>query len=416
MRKQFLGKIIAGALTATTILGTAPTALTAYAEEAPGGYTTDSHEIMAYKVMSDEIVYDIMGYVDGSWRQVTYSYYGIFPVVFDTVNNSKISSGIEFEVIPTIVSDGRSLVITYTLKNTSEAPQSLVFGLAADTMVNGADKSVNIANASHTILEMTYDGVSFDAYSSDAGFKIYPTEYSGSGVTYSQVKNGADPRTVKEVTDKCDSAFVAYWPDTTLAPGQASTYTFITSIAAEGSGLLGGAAKKGDINTVNIGEFVLDNWEDILEYMPELVKQNLVAVNERNADLFHVDISSAGNMYVPESVVAALANADTTGLHVFIGEGDAVTFKKGYDYSAYKTMNFNHTDSKTENSRTIKFEKYQPIGGTVVLHTGIGVPNTAVCVYEVSGGQEVEIAKTVSNAEGLVCFNITETSTYVVRY
>ena len=416
MKKNVLGRIIAGAMTAATVLGTAPAALTAYAAAPPSGYTTDSHEIMAYKQVSGA-KYDVKGYVDEAWRGVTCGGGGIKTVVYDTVNNNAISSGITITVTPGITSGGKVLTLAYTLENTSSGSMSLVFGLAADTEVNGGDDSVNIPNASHTILEMTYNGVAFDAFSPDAGFKIYPTAYgSQATVSYNSVRAGADPRTVTEVNGLCDAAFVAYWPDTTLAPGQTVTYTFNTAIATAGSGLLGGASKKGNINTVNIGEFVLDNWESILDYMPNLTKQDLINVNDKHADIFHVDITKADNKFVPDSVVAALADADTTGLHVFIGGGDAITFMKKNDYSAYKTMCFNHTDKETANSRTIAFEQCGAIGGKVVLHTAIGVSNQVVTVYEVVDGQEVEFTTAVSNAEGLVCFDITETATYVLRY
>lgn len=409
MNNRFIRKIMAGAVslaTVATLVGTSP-AITASAVENLPGYTVNG--TVAYRDRGSG-VYDIHGYVNEAWRTVTYDNEGIYPIFYGASKDN-----FELTVEPQFGNGGKSLNFIYKVKNISSESQTFVFAIAADTEVNDNDHSANTVNASHTTLLMSYDGVSFWGFSGDAGFTIVPTYYYYTDVSYCDVtEGGVDPRTVTEELDEGDSAFVAYWNEITLAPGQTKAFNFSTAVTIEGEDIF--AVQAGDINTVNIGGFTLDTWEDILVYMPEMKMADLVEVNEANSDFFHVDITNLANMYVPAAVVQALANSDTTGLHVFIGGGDAITFMKGYNYTDYSTMYFNHTDVVTADSHTIDFDQKKSIGGTVVLHTNIGDAGKAATVYKVVDGQEMMIASCVSNADGMICFKITETAKYVVKY
>ena len=104
------------------------------------------------------------------------------------------------------------------------------------------------------------------------------------------------------------------------------------------------------------------------------------------------------------------------GLHVFIGNSDAVTFLAKTKLSGYKETNLDHKDTVTDHTRTIEFTNKQALGTTVTFHTTVPVKNGTVTVYKVDANGRTRIATTVSNANGQVCFPITETATYVLEY
>ena len=138
-------------------------------------------------------------------------------------------------------------------------------------------------------------------------------------------------------------------------------------------------------------------------------------VSGANQDLLHVD-ASGFDKTIPAATVKAVSTSALRGLHVFIGNSDAVTFLAKSKLSGYKEINFEHKDTVTEHSRTIDFTNKQALGTGVVFHTTVPAKNGEVTVYKVDANGRTRIVKTVSNAGGQVCFPITETATYVLEY
>ena len=171
------------------------------------------------------------------------------------------------------------------------------------------------------------------------------------------------------------------------------------------------------LKTTNINGIQLEGWEAINKAIPTLTKDKLLHVNGANQALLHIDLSGSGKT-IPAFVIRTADKAvGIAGLHIFIGNGDAITFLSENNLSGYKETNFDHKDTITEHTRTIEFLHRQPLGVTLLFHTTVPVKSAKVTVYKVVPNQSrVLVARTVSNEKGQVCFPISETATYILEY
>ncbi len=204
------------------------TGVQAYAAEAPEGYTTDEHGLVAYKDNGDAC-YDIIGYVDGEWYDSTYNQYGFRAQVYNGGDNLVVTA------TPTFVADGEGFKLEYTVTNNgSTAVSDYRLWMGADTAVAGNDRSSIIVNDGALI--MTSGDVSFFAISTEEGCAPVATNYG----EYDDVCYGKDPTQVAPYTSGDDSAFIMYFPLDTLNAGESKTYTLIVGMgdADEVSGII----------------------------------------------------------------------------------------------------------------------------------------------------------------------------------
>lgn len=170
-----------------------------------------------------------------------------------------------------------------------------------------------------------------------------------------------------------------------------------------------------DMNTINIGDKTFFTWSEIVSNTPLLSREELMAVNNDNSDLLHVNIVGKSDKTIPATALESVEKSVIGGLHVFIGESDAVTFINNKNNSEYTDVDFTHQDTFTENSRTIDFNNHVSLNTTVVFHTLI-TPSTPAVVYKVKDGEEEQIFSFTSNAFGGFCFEIDELATYIIKY
>ena len=169
------------------------------------------------------------------------------------------------------------------------------------------------------------------------------------------------------------------------------------------------------LKTTNLAGEQIVGWDAITKLIATQTKDKQQNVSGANQDLLHVDASEFDKT-IPAATVKAVSSSALRGLHVFIGNSDAVTFLAKTKLSGYKETNFDHKDTVTDHTRTIEFTNKQALGTTVTFHTTVPVKNGTVTVYKVDANGRTRIATTVSNANGQVCFPITETATYVLEY
>ena len=170
------------------------------------------------------------------------------------------------------------------------------------------------------------------------------------------------------------------------------------------------------LKTTNIAGEQISGWKDITKAISTQTKDKQQSVSGANQDLLHVD-ASGFNKTIPTATVKEVSSSALRGLHVFIGNGDAITFLAKNDLSGYRETNFEHKDTITDHARTIDFTYKQELGATVVFHTTVPAKLSEVTVYKVDAdNKKIRIAKTTSNANGQVCFQITETATYILEY
>lgn len=206
-------------------------AVTTFAAEVPGGYTTDSYGLMAWRQINgggSNLSYDVKGYVNGSWRQVTFGDGGFRSKVWPQAAQSSV----QITCTPSFVVEGQAIMFTYNVTNTSAAPVSnFRFFLASDTAIDGYDASSNTVDEDNVItMSRNETGVSLFAFSTTEGGIAIPTEYSGER-SYGSARDGSDPSLTNRVETARDSAFVTYFPLTTLAPGQSTEYTLVVGMA-----------------------------------------------------------------------------------------------------------------------------------------------------------------------------------------
>lgn len=170
-----------------------------------------------------------------------------------------------------------------------------------------------------------------------------------------------------------------------------------------------------EIKAVSVGGYSLNSWDSIAAAATKISAQDVKKANSSKEALLQVDISSSSNKEIPKDVVQLIKKSNLDGLHVFVGEGDAVTFVKDENYSKYNGMSFSHKDTVTANSRTIDFVNKGNLNAKVVFHT-VAAPSKTVELYKVVKGKEVKIGTLVTTKEGRICFEISELATYILKY
>ena len=179
-------------------------------------YTGYNDKEMAYEYYesSSSYSYRVIGKVGNSWHQIHYEN-GPFRI---RTNKESLSVGLA----PEFVSDGKMLKFTVSIKNnTNDMVSAAKIIVAGDTEISGCDRSTNRTNTNQSIMTMSYDGITFMAFSKDSGFKIVNTERNN-------FLSGFD---VPQVDKKCDSAYVAQWDIASIAGGKTVTRTFYIGCA-----------------------------------------------------------------------------------------------------------------------------------------------------------------------------------------
>ena len=156
-------------------------------------------------------------------------------------------------VTPNFVVDGQAILLSYNVRNNSnETVSDFRFFLASDTAVNRNDASSNTVDEDNVItMTDSGEGISLFAFSTTDGGVAVPTEYSrGNNSYWNKVYDGGDPSLTDRVASAGDSAFVTYFPLTTLAPGQSADYTLVVGMADRDQiGQINKTAKKALLRT-----------------------------------------------------------------------------------------------------------------------------------------------------------------------
>lgn len=162
---------------------------------------------MAYKKGNDGS-YSVIGKVGNAWQQI---HYKDWPIGTET-NNKNLS----VSLTPEIVSDGKLLKFTVSITNsTSDTIYEAKAVVRGDTELSGCDRSSNRTNTDNSIMTMSYNDVTFLAFSKDTGFRIVNTDYDH----YDMVD-------APQINEICDSAYSAQWNIDSIAGNETVTRTF----------------------------------------------------------------------------------------------------------------------------------------------------------------------------------------------
>ncbi|MCR5144142.1 MAG: hypothetical protein K6B67_02390 [Lachnospiraceae bacterium] len=315
MNKVFVNfkKVASMCIVALMIVTAMPQlAFSVYAAEAPNGYTTDEHGIMSYRNNYDNI-YDIKGFVSGQWRQVTYNCGGFKASAWPYDKRDKLS----ISVTPNFVVDGQAILLSYNVRNNSnETVSDFRFFLASDTAVNGNDASSNTVDEDNVItMTDSETGVSLFAFSTTEGGIAVPTEYDDCNNSYCSVLGGGNPSLTDFVTSAYDSAFVTYFPSTSLAAGQSTQYTLVV-----------GMADKSEISTIiqqAKSTLLSTSLDYVNECLVDLDANGTYVLKDKNNPSKEYTVQADSNGKIP------LAGTDINGAEYdFVGKTITI-YKKG---------------------------------------------------------------------------------------
>lgn len=224
-----------------------PTA--ALAADAPSGYTTDSHGIMAY-AYTDSYKYgiDLKGYYNNGWRQVTYSNRGFSTVVQVNGSQTKVtasrnpsavgSTGLAVSMDANLLNNGTTVQFLYTVKNTGS--RSVTFGLASggDIQIGRDDWATITPFDGGFKMSSRYESdgnaqLNFWCGSGIDGVTAVDTYWYGWYFQYaSNYFNNLSPKTT---LSNHDSGCAWSWKDRTIAAGATQTYSVLFGVGAPGS-------------------------------------------------------------------------------------------------------------------------------------------------------------------------------------
>ena len=174
-------------------------------------YTGYNDSNMAYSESNGS--YKVIGKVGNTWHQIHYEDHD---VLYTQTNNDNILVSLK----PELISDGSILKFTITIKNiASEKVDGAKVAIFGDTELSGCDRSVNKTNANKTIMDMSYNDVTFFAFSKDSNFKIVNTSLD-------KMQEKGSFIDVSQVDEKCDSAYSAQWNIDSIAGDETLTRTF----------------------------------------------------------------------------------------------------------------------------------------------------------------------------------------------
>ena len=168
------------------------------------------------------------------------------------------------------------------------------------------------------------------------------------------------------------------------------------------------------MQTTNINGRALNTWEAVTSELP-VINRDTLDRGVAAETLLSVDVTYTDKT-VPVDAVRAMKNSKLDGMHVYIGQGSAITFLARNSYSGYRATSFEHIDSVAEGCRVVDFTSKGKIGGTVVFHTVVDARDCDVNVYKVDGEKKTLVTTTRSDIYGRICFPITETARYSLEY
>lgn len=123
------------------------------------------------------------------------------------------------------------------------------------------------------------------------------------------------------------------------------------------------------------------------------------------------------NATVPDSTFEALYNSDKSGLHTFVENGTALTFFNNRQLRNQKALDLSCKITTYQHSKTIAFNKFAKLKAKTALHTTVpaGVRSVNVYRYDANGNKRY-VGRVIPTAEGRICFEIKELTTYVLEY
>lgn len=177
--------------------------------------------------------------------------------------------------------------------------------------------------------------------------------------------------------------------------------------------------------SVNYNGATLKSWKDIQKAMANLSAGNLKDMPEQKGSvgplLLQVDIQNTTG-YLPSGPVSEIAGKQNVGLHLFLGNGVAVTlFGQNVDAN-FKGTNLSNiikkADTQGKKEYLIDFKEKGKIGAVILLHASIpdGANNKAAIYKEEKDGSRTLLLNSEIHENGSICFPIDTKEKFIIEY
>ena len=123
------------------------------------------------------------------------------------------------------------------------------------------------------------------------------------------------------------------------------------------------------------------------------------------------------NTTVPASTFANLSNTNYSGLHLFTGNGTAVTFVNDAKLAGQKAINVGCSTVSLNGRKIMTFKSTNKLSSTVVLHATVPAGTKTVSVYFTGADHKRALLTSVApTAAGRLCFAINQLGKYELVY
>lgn len=173
-----------------------------------------------------------------------------------------------------------------------------------------------------------------------------------------------------------------------------------------------------------VGGTAVTSWSDldrVLDAKKVLTSTNPTAgitttTNSPKTELVQLKLRN-NNTTVPASTFANLSNTNYSGLHLFTGNGTAVTFVNDAKLAGQKAINVGCSTVSLNGRKIMTFKSTNKLSSTVVLHATVPAGTKTVSVYFTGADNKRALLTTVApTAAGRLCFAINQLGKYELVY
>lgn len=166
-----------------------------------------------------------------------------------------------------------------------------------------------------------------------------------------------------------------------------------------------------------IGGKAVNNWSDLDAVLStKAVSDTTPTAKSSETELVQLKLSN-NNTTVPANTFAKLSATNCSGLHLFTGNGTAVTFVNDAKLTGQKAIDIGCSTVQLYGKKLITFKENTKLTTNVILHATVPAGTKTVSVYYTGPDKKSTLFTTVTpTAEGRLCFAIQQLGQYGLVY
>ncbi|MGN0412658.1 MAG: hypothetical protein ACI4FV_06425, partial [Lachnospiraceae bacterium] len=166
-----------------------------------------------------------------------------------------------------------------------------------------------------------------------------------------------------------------------------------------------------------IGGKAVNNWSDLDAVLStKAVSDTTPTAKSSETELVQLKLRN-NNTTVPANTFAKLSATNCSGLHLFTGNGTAVTFVNDAKLTGQKAIDIGCSTVQLYGKKLITFKENTKLTTNVILHATVPAGTKTVSVYYTGPDEKSTLFTTVTpTAEGRLCFAIQQLGQYGLVY